>query len=1279
MGALYEYVLFKGVKRGSFVVFFILSSIFICCITGTRVKAQTIKGTVYRDFNADGLKTNTATFNEIGVKNILVCAYKKDGTLADSTRTAPDGTYTLANAPTSDTLRIEFKDFLVGDYEGPFNPTGSNTSVQFVAGNSTGVDLGINYPNHYCDTENPQTVTACFAAVNAATTPLNDLPVLVGLPFEVTEPTKVVSYHAFVKDVGSVWGIAHKRETAQIFTSAFTKRHVGFTQHGPGAIFITDLISNTTTEFFNFGASAGVDMHTDLPDSITANARLDSYDIPAYDAVGKVGIGGIDISDDEKTLWLTNLQNRKLYSLNIATKDTVSYSIPNPCNGQSYRPFATKYYRNKVYVGVVCTREDALDKSDSTGLDATVYAFENGNFTQVLHFPLTYLKGASNADVPPADGDARGTRWRPWIPLPYLFPDRDNNFSTYPEAWLTDIEFDVDGSMIVGIRDRYADQMGFRNRYPLQGDTTFVTVIGPGEVLRAGPCGPNGTWIIENNGSVCGSTASTQQTDAQGIGGGKYYWGDRPADGANHEMSSQAGLALLPGSGKLAMTAINPINIQNTGGLKRLINANGNKDGNATGADPNPNGGAILYDDTEFGFGKANGLGDLELICAPQPIEIGNRIWNDKNKNGIQDANEVGIDGVTVTLCDSNGTALASVQSGNGGQYYFSSATTAGGPSYIKYQIGLKPDTKYILKIGGFATQPALLGFLPTIPNNIADHIDSDFAPDGVNLKFTFTTRSAGQNDFKADAGFTPQLGSLGDFVWNDLNYNGQQDSGETGVQGVIVQLLTNANVVLATDTTDSNGFYSFDSLENGTYLVKIIAASIPSGLIISGVQNAAGISDSLDSDFDAVTGLSQSIVIDATKGGINKDNPTIDCAVVVPCKLPQWILSSAPVCSPTTAVYSVSFSVANQNGVIKVNTGTLSGSNPYTVTGIPHHVNLIVTDSLSAVCKFDTTFTAPDCECPQLMILTPNATVCKDSLFPTLQTAVFGSNVNGIGVAWYNTPSGGSALATTLSFQPAGIAAATDTFYVELTNTTPFCTNPVRTPVIITVQDCAVDLALKKSISTKIAHIGDSVSYTIKVWNEFTTNATGVEVTDSIATSVQFIVGSFSASRGSASISANVIKWNIGNIAANGDTVTLTYKIKVTQEGLHFNTAEISKTNEKDKDSTPGNGNESEDDLGRQCFTVPIKLCADEKVQVNVPTKYTNVQWFKAGIQSAIAQGNEVLLSETGSYTFTATNNTCPAEGCCPIIIEPGDNCCPADLCVPFTIQQSKKAGKKI
>ncbi|HAK77301.1 MAG TPA: hypothetical protein DCM71_10420, partial [Runella sp.] len=500
---------------------------------------------------------------------------------------------------------------------------------------------------------------------------------------------------------------------------------------------------------------------------------------------------------------------------------------------------------------------------------------------------------------------------------------------------------------------------------------------------------------------------------------------------------------------------------------------------------------------------------------------------------------------------------------------------------------------------------------------------------------------------------------------------------GEPAVAGVIVQLLNSTtSAVLATDTTDAQGLYLFSDLSSGTYQVKIVTTSLPAGCVISSKQDLGG-DDTKDSDFSPTTGLSQVVTIDALGTGIAKDNMTVDAALLIPCVESSVTLTSAPVCSADVQTYSITFSITNKLGIVKVNKGTLSGNNPYTVTGIPSGQNVIITDSLSAICKSDTTITGVNCNCnpalPQL--LTPSLTACIGDTFPTLKATVVGLAT----VEWFSQQTGGTVLSTGLNYKPSGTVTANTVFYAQARSTDPTCPTAVstsRVPATINAQSCidTIDLALKKSINTKIARVGDVLTYTIKVWNEWTKNATGVEVTDSIATTVQFVSGSFVASRGSATISGNAIKWNIGNIAANGDTVTLRYQVKATQAGIHLNTAEISKANEKDKDSTPGNGKGGEDDIDQQCFTVPFGLCSGQKIEVSVLATLTNVQWFKNGGTTAVATGNTVLFSEVGTYTFTATNQTCPANGCCPVIIEAGTNCCPTKICVPYTVRKVKK-----
>ncbi len=76
--------------------------------------------------------------------------------------------------------------------------------------------------------------------------------------------------------------------------------------------------------------------------------------------------------------------------------------------------------------------------------------------------------------------------------------------------------------------------------------------------------------------------------------------------------------------------------------------------------------------------------------------------------------------------------------------------------------------------------------------------------------------------------------GAIGDFVWNDVNQNGIQDSGELGIPGVTVQLFINGDntTPFATTTTDVNGVYMFNGLCANTYTVVV-----PSQAALTGYQ----------------------------------------------------------------------------------------------------------------------------------------------------------------------------------------------------------------------------------------------------------------------------------------------------------------------------------------------------------------------------------------------------------------------------------------------------------
>ncbi|MCU0340465.1 MAG: hypothetical protein MUE30_11330, partial [Spirosomaceae bacterium] len=135
-------------------------------------------------------------------------------------------------------------------------------------------------------------------------------------------------------------------------------------------------------------------------------------------------------------------------------------------------------------------------------------------------------------------------------------------------------------------------------------------------------------------------------------------------------------------------------------------------------------------------------------------------------------------------------------------------------------------------------------------------------------------------------------LGSIGDFVWKDVNDNGRQDAGEQGVNGIQVILwsATGSGVPIARlDTTvtatvsGQAGKYSFDGLAAGNYVVQFVSSTFPAGCLLTPKQNQAGVPDSLDSDANPTTGVSQLVVLDPSKGGLDKNNPTIDAGLFSP------------------------------------------------------------------------------------------------------------------------------------------------------------------------------------------------------------------------------------------------------------------------------------------------------------------------------------------------------------------------------------------------------------
>ncbi|WP_338872656.1 SdrD B-like domain-containing protein [Spirosoma sp. SC4-14] len=762
-----------------------------------------ISGTVYRDFNEDGVRsysTAAPLAGEIGVGGVTVNLYSSTGLVATTTTSSATGTaagtYSFTGVTSGTIYRLEFVNLPTGTYDGP-KGTNSATSIQFVTAPTTTANFGINDPADYCQAS-PTFILPCYVNGNSTGTGTSSTAgVLVTLPYSATSSgtsnTTQESAAGLNNQIGTVYGVAYQRATKFIYTSAFVKRHSGLGPSGAGAIYISKPSGTTFTHAAfttlptavsavsapSIGGTTvvGTNSGRGLPNALTAL----NHDETSFDQVGKAGLGDLEISDDGTELYVVNLGDRSLYKIPIINPTSAnptagtptSYTLPavSQTSGSVFRPFALKYYRDKVYIGGVTTNEavsttlsygtgstggsTAMRARDTTGMKAVVFEFNpsTGNFTTVLTFPLTYQKGASDNDQ---TGVSRADRWYPWtnvqagtglIPNRYARNDLAN--ASYPQPILADIEFDpVDGAMILAIRDRFGDQYGNNNYGTSTSDnSTLYRAISPGDILRAGKCttGVN-QWTIENNARICNGVPTAGANTSQGPGGGEYYYGDAIAlpntSNPYHLEMAGGGLALFPGKGEVASVVMDPTNSVDAGGIRRFKNSDGSG---------SPATSVQVYVSSDVAtYGKANGLGDLELACDLPAVQIGNRVWRDNNNNGIQDPGELGLAGVQVVLTGPGGTTVATATTDTNGEYYFSTATGTTTSSSV-YNLTLTSGGSYTLS---FPTSVSAFN-ISTLPNSAtgtnADAIDSDASAAGI---ITLTLGASGENNFTFDAGY---------------------------------------------------------------------------------------------------------------------------------------------------------------------------------------------------------------------------------------------------------------------------------------------------------------------------------------------------------------------------------------------------------------------------------------------------------------------------------------------------------------------------------------------
>ena len=830
----------------------------------TSANPNTVSGNVFTDYNDNGVRGAGDT----AVAGITVTAYDATGAVVASAVTNASGGYTLA-IPNGTQVRIEFTGIPAALRPGAFGRD-SGTTVQFVTSPSAGVDLGLSKPDEYCQ-NNPFLVMPCYVngdPLGGGSSGATDAMVSIPNSAYGRANNTVEQILATNAQIGATWGLAYQRSTNTVFAAALAKRHSGFGSLGGGGIYaiVVNPVTGASTSvstFVDIDTFAGVDDGAldDTARGLPAVSATPNNDPNAWDAVGKQAIGDMDIGASDDTLWLINLTDRSLYSLDIgipavapATYNTATAITLPPgataCAASDTRPWAVEVYQGNVYVGVVCSAESTQSVNDLRAYIIRTSESAPGAWTLVYEFALNYPRGVVSADAPgyPAE-------WRPWSNVFTTLCEAPcapglsyGNQLIYPQPILSDIEFDTDGDMLIGLMDRMGHQTGEVNYSTSAATTSFnfydfttgytitsVTInagstfegTSAGDILRV--CNVAGTFVLENN-ATCGgiTTGGAGSAPAQGPGGGEYYWQDMYAvsgalNSGTHNEVTLGGLVLMPGTDEIAVSVYDPFDIR-SGGVAWFSNLTGMRT-RAFELFPRTDNASL--------FGKAAGIGDVEGFCYMAPIEIGNRLWMESDGDGIQDPGELPLAGVTVELYQ-GGTLIATAVTDANGSYYFSSGPGASTGSRIYLLDTLDPNTTYEIRVPnalGGSQQAPLAGLALSPADADADQRDSDGTYNGNNAVITITTGNAGDNNHTYDFGFT-QSYSLGNRVWFDTNNDGLLNNAEVGVGGVRVELFQDngatpgvwdaGDTFLSFDATDAGGYYRFDNLPAGDFVVLI-------------------------------------------------------------------------------------------------------------------------------------------------------------------------------------------------------------------------------------------------------------------------------------------------------------------------------------------------------------------------------------------------------------------------------------------------------------------------
>ncbi|MFM2269156.1 MAG: hypothetical protein RL757_2597, partial [Bacteroidota bacterium] len=137
-----------------------------------------IGGYVYQDFNANG----TREAKELGVIGTTVSAYNTANTLVATAISAESGWYKLTGLTAGQQYRLEFR--TTDNFLKPGSDGVTGSTIQFAAAGSCNVNAAFNFPDNYCQTDNPYIGTACYVNGTRSVPAIANMDAFVSFPYK---------------------------------------------------------------------------------------------------------------------------------------------------------------------------------------------------------------------------------------------------------------------------------------------------------------------------------------------------------------------------------------------------------------------------------------------------------------------------------------------------------------------------------------------------------------------------------------------------------------------------------------------------------------------------------------------------------------------------------------------------------------------------------------------------------------------------------------------------------------------------------------------------------------------------------------------------------------------------------------------------------------------------------------------------------------------------------------------------------------------------------------